>query len=76
MADNILGRALLSTAQGSPIVIDATDTAGAYTVNTGDTGDVAIIIPGVVQASNQSSLAPLLAKDNGDGTYTLITTTE
>ncbi len=71
--DNIIARALLSTAQGVPVRIKASQTAGVYMLNTEAAGTVALIIPGVMQADNQNLHAPLKAKDNGDGTYTLVT---
>jgi hypothetical protein len=74
MADNILAQAFLSTAQGSAIRIKATDVSSVYEITTDSTGDVALIIPGVMQASNQNLAAPLRAKDNLDGTYSLVTT--
>lgn len=73
MADNILGNAFLQSS-GGRVTISAVDVASVYTINTDSSGDVAIIIPGVVQASNQDLPAPLRAKDNGDGTYSLVTT--
>lgn len=79
MADNILATALLASDQSGKIVISAEDIAGVYMIDTAqpaDITDVAILIPGVFQAENQDQLAPLRAKNNGDGTYSLVTVTE
>lgn len=73
MANNIFCGAKV-VATGANAILKATESGGVYTLEAAadGTGDTALIFPGIVQAGAQNLAAPLMAKDNGDGTYSLV----